>query len=164
MDNLNRNKNVETIPLSQKTLTVHTPRLKKRKEFKKRFVMKQPNVMIKNSYNFVYNPNSIELIPFKRYCLVFISELSVGLIYRNCRTFLYLNIKTNHYYVSIIDPIQISNTNEYVGTAVLYSKRRKILYYTLFDIGLHVNLAYMIDMFTHTICVCGETTQICIPF
>lgn len=138
------------------------PNVMNRNKQKRR--LKKKNIHT-NPYNFVYNEKNLDIIPFKRYCLIFIEELKPGIIYNNCPTFLYLNIKTNRYYVSIINPIHIINTNEYIGTAVLPSyKRRKILYYTLFDIGLHVKFAYMIDMFTHTITVDGKDTQICIPF
>ncbi len=148
MDNLNviKNKNKK--------------RLKNRNKQNKNPKKKCP---YKNPYNFVYNPRDLNIIPYTRYCLIFIEELKVGIIYNNCRTFLYLNIKTNRYYVSIMNPIHI-NTNEYIGTAVLPYNRRKILYYTLFDIGLHVKLAYMVDMLTHTITVDCKDIQICIPF
>ena len=131
-----------------------------RKKQKRR--LKKKNIHT-NPYNFVYNEKNLDIMLFKRYCLIFIEELSVGIIYNNCRTFLYLNIKTNRYYVSIINPIYIGS-NEYIGTSVLPYKRRKIIYYTLFDIGLHVKLAYMVDMLTHTITVECKDIQICIPF
>lgn len=131
-----------------------------RKKQKRR--LKKKNIHT-NPYNFVYNEKNLDIMLFKRYCLIFIEELSVGIIYNNCRTFLYLNIKTNRYYVSIINPIYIGS-NEYIGTSVLPYKRRKIIYYTLFDIGLHVKLGYMVDMLTHTITVECKDIQICIPF
>lgn len=146
--------------------------IKNKKPHSNRIILKKHHKIIKkikkknykNPYNFVYNEKNLDIMLFKRYCLIFIEELSVGIIYNNCRTFLYLNIKTNRYYVSIINPIYIGS-NEYIGTAVLPSyKRRKILYYTFFDIGLHVQLGYMVDMLTHTITVDGKDIQLCIPF